>query len=676
MAVPNLFRLRYTEQLRDSSAFLRTFGVEMLDVLPGREVAWNRLVVLRSASGAGKTSILRLLTPESLTAILNNDGHEEIISSLRQSLEGLGVVDEDRIAIMGIMVGVGKDYRSLLDLGPAGAGNQKIFFRLLDARILVRTIEAFLAAYGLSYPADASRLSIVPRDGATGEVALDALRQILPMLDEETTPSAILGGVLLKAIREDERAVVARLDSLLEVDWGTEHGHSRLWSLQLLGSVDFAIDGERCPVEPVVLFDDVHDLADDQRRALYEQLLDRSVAVGRWIAERKTAVPHDELLMGTTRGREFELVSLEEELMSGAKGGHSSPRLERILGSIANSRAAMPLSAAGVSDPFTTLISVNDAQASARDREVRDDLLHKMTDFVAEHNRYRSWLDAAETEMKSRHPLEAAIDIQERLILMQRDIARSQPTLFDLDVSAERADELASPSTRAAARLFIARDYRLPYYYGPNVLADLASRNVEQYLGVAGDLFDMMTSAVTLRRGAHLTSAEQDQRVRRTSRRLWESVSKRVENGPDVLALLHLIADRARAETYRPTAPYAPGVTGAGIGFHDRTELLGSQSALKGGRYKRLADAIATAVATNLLEMSSDPTRTKGREWSVLYLNRLLCPYFDLPLQRGGWREQSISKMSARLDLALTATADSRLPDPELPLSQLDGWPK
>ncbi|WP_231938561.1 ORC-CDC6 family AAA ATPase [Arthrobacter sp. B6] len=591
------------------------------------------------------------------------------------------VIGNGQVQVLGMLVSVGKDYRSLIDLGPKGAGNQKVFFKLLDARIIARAIEAIASAGGLRFPHDASRIRLRPRDGSGGEAAREAMAQIGSSLGDETSSSSdndqIDGDVLLRVARAKEGSVLTLLDSLLPVDWASEGGHSKLYSLALLGNVDIEVDGNVVDYRPVVLFDDVHELEGGQREALYGQLLDRSNRLGRWIAERKEAVPDDELLAGTTDGRDYQLVALEDELSAGSKGGHS-PRLERILGGIADSRAQVPLASLGVHEAFTSLLRSVDPIDSSRKSEILNTVFSNLRDLVEKNPQYRSWIPAAEAEFSSPDRMEIACQWRELEIIIERDVRRSPPALFDLDVGFEHATRLASSSTRAAARLFLAKEFGLPYYAGSDALADLSSRNVEQYLGLGGDLFEMMTSAVTQRKrtGAHLSAAEQDQRLRRSSKQLWEAVVRRVAHGPDVLALLHIIADHSRAETFRPTAPYAPGVTGTAIEFYDRELLFARTEHGALGRYERLSRALSSAVANNLLEMSAEPTSTKGRKWSVIYLNRLLCPHFDLPLQRGGFREQPIAKLSRRLELAVQAKGDRPVPDPKESLSLIEGWPK
>ena len=674
MAVLNPFRLRYTEQQRDHVGFLRTFGAEMLEILPPAELAWDRLVVLRSAPGAGKTSILRLLTPESVRAILETQNPDEVITSLRRQLERLGVVSLERIARLGILINVGDDYRSLIDLGPGGAGNRKIFLRLLDARILIKTVEAVLSAVGLSFPQDAHRITLTPRPGRGGDEVNGALAALLPAGSWEGP--AIDGRSLLSAARQAEREVLTLIDSLMPVEWDAERGHSRLYSLQVLSNVSFSLDDRLLGLEPALLVDDVHDLASVQRELLFAQLLDRSNRIGRWIAERKEAVPDHELLVGQTEGRELTIVTLEDELVAGHRGGATNSRMQRILGNIANARSVAPLSAIGITDRFVSLLPEPRADLRLDLREVVAATRAAAIDMVSDNPQYRPWLDVRSAD-EPEDPLEAAASWRELAILIARDLNRSPTALFDLELDPVRMDQLSSAATRAAARLFVAHEYKLPYYAGADAIADLASRNVEQYLGLGGDLFELIVSAATLGRRGQLTPDEQDKRVRNSSRRLWTEVSSRVPYGPDVLALLHVIADRGRAETYRPTAPYAPGVTGTAVDARERYDLFGSGQRAREVRpeYRRLARALSSAVANNLLEMSAEPTRTKGRNFAVFYLNRLLCPHFGLPLGRGGFREQPASQLARRLEIAVRSSTFSAVPDPDTQLSELEGWP-
>ena len=70
---------------------------------------------------------------------------------------------------------------------------------------------------------------------------------------------------------------------------------------------------------------------------------------------------------------------------------------------------------------------------------------------------------------------------------------------------------------------------------------------------------------------------------------------------------------------------------------------------------KQLAEVIGICLAYNILEAELD--RSQGYERRMLlYLNRLLCCHFDLPLQYGGWRARK------PYELALWMKEGFRLP--------------
>lgn len=666
MAGLNPFRLRYTEQQRDHVGFLRTFGVDMLEVLPKADVLWNRLLVLRSAPGAGKTSILRLMTAESLSAVTDYENPDDEIRGLLNALEATGAIDDGRINILGILVNMSRDYRSLMDLGPEqGAGSEKVFFKLLDLRILARAIESALAIGRLRYPADAGLIRFVPKAGAVGDVARSTFRQFLS--EEVGDVEGVTADVLLSAIRVEESRVVELLDSLLPVDWDAESGHARLYSLQLLASSDIEIDGSVTHLQPVVMFDDVHDLAWRQREALYAELVERQT-IGRWIAERQSAVDDHELLTGRTPNREYVEIYLEDELATGGR------RLERLLQEVANRRAVASLSAAGERNQFTSLLRTSDQISPKRKLDARAAARTSVELLCESTPRFRRWLELTDVYAKNSDALDSAIRYRELEIIVEREIAKGAT----LDFEVEETEPKTKSDTRAAARLFLSIENKLPYYAGADVLADLSSSNVEQYLGTSGDLFDLMLSALSLRKrsGAFLEADEQHRQIKKTSKELWEAIPRRVPDGPEVQVLLHAIADKSRDDTFRPTAPYSPGVTGTAIDFDDRSRLFVRSADGAPAGYERLRRAMKSAVAHNLLEMSRVPNKTKGQRFAVLYLNRLLLPHFNLPLQRGGFREQSMSRLARKLDVVMSAGFDRHLPDPDTPLSNLEGWPR
>jgi hypothetical protein len=658
--VPNPFRVRLAEQQRDVGQYIRSFGAGMLDALP-RETLFSQFAVIRSAPGAGKTSLLRMFTPMALRAVLNS---EDEVAPLAIRLREMGALRGNEVAVLGVLLSVGRDYKSLLDLGPAGMGSQKVFNKLLDSRILSKTVDALVTLAGLPTDADLSRLEIRV-ESADGVSAANSLG--LQPSSSRGHFRSFGGDQVGRTALSAEQEVLNLLDSLLPVTWDQVSGHATLYSIQLLDGAQFFFDGRQMALSPLLMFDDVHDLAPAQRTGLYERLLNRSISMGRLIAERNSALPDGEVLTnGTSEGRDRTVISLEE-VMSTNQIGNRSRTLQRLFGEIANTRAVGALRTIERTEPFTNLLSDKDdtstersTSAALRVAEAVDDARRNADQLVGEFPQFARHYEQVARRTTRESALEQGIRWAEFAILVRREVARGPAPLFELEE--DRRPELGGADTREAARLFLSRRHRLAYYFGSNALADLASRNVEQYLDLAGDLFDLMISAATLSGSPAIPPAEQHRQIVSTSRALWNDLPQRVPHGQEVRALLHAIAGFSRGETYRPTAPYAPGVTGIAIARWEMDLLVSGGSKRK--NYARVSRSIATAVAYNLLEMQE--VRSKSEEVVVLYLNRLLCPWFELPLRRGGFREQSLARLGQWMDrtLALGGT----LPDPNLPL--------
>ena len=151
-------------------------------------------------------------------------------------------------------------------------------------------------------------------------------------------------------------------------------------------------------------------------------------------------------------------------------------------------------------------------------------------------------------------------------------------------------------------------------------------------------MFEESSSAAVLRKSTLLPAQRQDSILRRTATQWWEQdVLRAIPFQTEVRRLVESIGRFSKSETYRPSAPYAPGVTGVSITMKER-ELLRDEGYLETHpNLHRLREVIAVCLAHNILEAELD--RSQGYERRMLlYLNRLLCCHFGLPLQYGGWR--------------------------------------
>jgi hypothetical protein len=616
----NPFRIRAAEQSGETVTFLRNFSPGALEFVP--EAIWDRPFVLRSAPGGGKTSLMKLFTVQCLNA---TNVHRGEFSPLAFELERLGALGATAPTHLGVLLNLNRDYQSLLDLHLDHDVQIRLFFRLLDARIVLAVMRAALWSAGAKDP---SEIDLVPlEDLADAELAA-------------TTLGGLQGADLWKAAQASEREVLAPLDALLPapVEIGGGLASPELHSLRLLSHTRLRVGGKEIAQRPLVMLDDGHALAPGQRDALLNGLADRTLQVARWYSERIEALSNEELLADSTEGRDF--VELQIEPRAGETRGR---KLEKVLRDVSNRRASAALEDyANVQQRFTDLIKVTDSELlGGREAEILHSLRERVEKLADGRRRYETWMQSVEGDTG----YDAAVGLRALEILISADLEHQQGDLFDHPLDLDDLDR-RKMRIQAVAPHFLAREFELPFYVGPRKFAQLASFNMDQYLRLAGDLFDLMLAEVTLRKSPHLSAVDQEKIARRASERYWREAPSRVKHGGLVRRFAQAILALAQTETFRKTAPYAPGVTGVALLMSDRERLLDPKVRAGVSGAEELFNAIASGVSKNIFTVELDYA-VKNQRVMVIYLNRLFCPRFGLPLGRGGFRERRLETMAS-----------------------------
>jgi hypothetical protein len=288
--------------------------------------------------------------------------------------------------------------------------------------------------------------------------------------------------------------------------------------------------------------------------------------------------------------------------------------------------------------------------------EVMTELWRRVLELSGDDPLYATWLE----EVQGIGGYRGAIERRALEIVIAADLERRQDPLFAQPLPFEEFERRRG-RIAAVAPFFLARDLRLPYYAGPQRIAQLGSENMDQFLRLAGDLFEEMLAELTVSRGIpRLTARQQDRIAHRASERYWREIPRRVRHGAAVRRLVAAIVALAQADTFRSTAPYAPGVTGTALPMPDRERLLDPVERERSPGAQDLFDAIAGAVESNVLSVQLDYA-VKNQRVMVIYLNRLLCPRFGLPLGRGGFRERRLDTMAGWMTGELRGDADEDL---------------
>lgn len=625
----NPFHVRSSEQTGSDTRFLGLFGPGVLQTLPAGQL-WDRLVVIRSSPGGGKTSILRLFTATALRA-LHQNRHHDATKRLADVLTDWGVLDDHGPTLLGIRLPCDQQYPFICDVVTEELERKHVFFALLNARIVLAALRGGVSLAGGEWPQDVGLLRFAA--GSEEDVPRAAL-DVFPACD---------GATLYDQACAIERSICARLNDLGAMEKSTPPMHAGIWALHALtGRVWYR---DRPLAERVLVgFDDVHILHPSQRDELRRTLIDRRLGVARWIAERWQGLSTEETFdHGATQDRDYVIVALDgwaEET------GHV--RFEKTVTDIANRRAQSSeviqeqgLSAAPF-DAFLTELAdappsaawLEDAVVGARQRVER--LARGMP-------RYRQWVKASIRH--GEYTLEALRKWRELEILIERDRLRRQGELFpDQELSTEDLEDRHSSGVSGAAELFVAREHNLPYYFGMRRLTQLASWNIEQFLDLAGDVFDLAVMAVTLRKPPRVAPKQQHEIIRRAAKAMLDSIPRRIPEGEAVRSLVEHIGRMAERETFRPNAPYAPGVNGFAVSMADLQTLKDSRVQRQDAASHRLIRALRSAVWNNVLQVRTDYP-CKNTLWAVFYLNRLLCAHYYLPLHYGGFRERKLTEV-------------------------------
>jgi hypothetical protein len=410
---------------------------------------------------------MRLFTADSLTQIADRRDDFQGLASL---LDEWGSFHNGRPTVLGVMLSLDRDYRSILDLGAPTEVANRLFFRLLDGRIMLAVVRAAATVTG-GDSSDLTRVKFRRRGQIDGSE--EAAHRL----------GGYNGAGICEASLSAERQILEMLDSLLPVDWRQGvPGHADLYSLRLLSDVQIVVDDTPVDMRPLILLDDGHQLPRTQRDALLKRLVSRELAVSRWYSERFEALSPEEVLQSVgIEGRDYELLELERK--AAEQTGRGRSRFEKLVTEIGNLRAARSLERhEGGDHSFTELLETDDEDLlGSSGAEILGKLETNTRRLAGSERRYQRWIETVQLH----RGYAAARSWRELEILIEKDRTRPNMDLFDLPSPPEEMDRLSGSGVREAAALFLAREHRLPYYFGPQKLARLASHNIEQYLAEA-----------------------------------------------------------------------------------------------------------------------------------------------------------------------------------------------
>lgn len=622
MIIGNPFFKRASERATDDGEFLDLFAPGAIDkVSESENRLWESPVILESTPGGGKTSLLRLFSPGPLRML--SQAYSEQRNEIRERLINLGALDQNGTpVILGIYLSCATGYETLhfTNVG------SDAFLYLLDLRILMQGLSDAVTLAGGRFPKDLSKLSI-----EVGEHSAPPCNELADIVNGEADA----------AYRRLANLENEFLSSVSTRDLSSLKIHNKLHSLEILSKVKFKYNYEEKIWKPLLLLDEVHALSANFWLVIRNLISSRNAKIPVWFGIRSQIFNLDELFAGPTwQGtgeRDYKHIHLDRDSRE-RRSKHFTNFIKEILDRRVYSA---PLEVRSKGMNFVNFLS-NELDLQRQEILKLSDLLqNQLKDEIISSSRFSSLSSYLNN---SYHTYEDLVLLCQLLIWIQREKNKPQLDLFgDIDKEGLKAFLLKS-EVRSSAELFISKKGKLPYYFGEDKFISLSSGNVEQILRIAGRLFDRVITNARLRRGDVLGPGDQDTIIRAAAKEYWNELSRSLYKGAKIKAFLEVVGKYCNDQTYRLSAPYAPGVTGIALSVSDY-ELITKpdKSPLPGCTY--LAELLKDCVAFNLFEINRDPTICKGKEWRVLYLNRLLCVHFELPLAYGGFKEQKLKTL-------------------------------
>ena len=617
-AYRNPFKLRNSEKIDKEIGFLRLFSPLALEALVQKHklgVLWGNVLLIHSSPGGGKTSLLRAFEPGSLTTLWNSKSASDY-RDLFNTLKGIDVINKSEVKLLGVSLPCTRNYQVLEELNISEAQKKRLFFSLLNSRVILSTLRAACRLKNRKFPEGLEDI----------ELRYDNSDNFFKSLEVPCN-----GNQLFAWASNIERNIYKTIDSFIpEVDVVVE-GHDELISLLVLTPQNLYYQGKSLCSRILFMFDDAHKLSDPQRSLFKQYILEKRSGANVWISERLEALSPDEQLK-SFEGRDFEELNLENFW------NKNPSKLKKVLRNISDKRAA--LSSEEVTS-FQEYLSENLSETNANDNlaQAALQISDKIQEISKATNRFDDWIGAID-ELENETLLNRAIRLKEIEILIHRNLGKNQLS-FDFPMPVEELDKKTGSEVNKAAKLFLSNSHDIPYYFGFEDLVRLSSFNIEQFLSFSSEMFEAMISNKIKGNEIILSDRKQHDIILKVANHNWKKLRIEIPFGQNIRRFLTGLGEYSRAQTFKPNAPYAPGVNGFAIKSNGENKLYTEEQWINNSIYQPLVNVVSTCVAYNLLERHSVLQGQKGQSHTVYYMNRWLCVYFGLPLSYGGWRHQT-----------------------------------
>lgn len=624
----NPFFSRPSETIGADDKFIQLFSPDVLDIFNEKRPIWDIVNIIRSSPGGGKTTLLRLFTPNILLNISSKHKEEQNLLDIYKKLKALGIYDDkDRPLLIGTHIPFTNEYSTLEYLNIENGVKTHLFFSLLNTRIILSVLYSLCKIKDIVFPDDLHKLTINQNPAMTG---YNPLRNITNGKD-----------IYYWCCNNEEKICNdidnIELSSQLEIDKSIE-----LYALHLLDPRNILLNGHQLNEKILVMLDDVHNLSSNQRGILMKNIIDRRPSVNVWIAERLQALSMEEIISeGNQVNRDFALVNLEQFWSTGTK-------FQKFASSVAEKRLSTIVE--GESANLATYLAETIdkeywEEAKKHIQTIRERIIKKFSN-----KKYTKWIETR--ERYEGNEIDTLVEWKRLEILIYRDFNKTQQSLFEEFLPEEVLDQQDDSSIENGARLFLHEEFKMPYYYGFQKISRLSSSNIEQFLQISGKLFEAITTNQLKKISQNnnisvsISPKKQDQIVKKLTAAKWKELDIRVPSASQIKIFVDNIGDFCRQETFKPNAWNSPGINAIAITMQERDIL--KDKAINDSKHPmhELAKCIAVCIAYNLLDFRLNyPQGTPGNFLMILFLNRIYCAQYSLPLNNGKFKARKLNDL-------------------------------
>lgn len=615
----NPFRMRASEKIISDANFLGIYSPTILDVLIEQDqsfVLWDNVSYIHSSPGGGKTSLLRVFEPSVLNSIFTSQSnYKEIFSKLKK----INVFSDDQINVLGVYILCSRSFEILEDINFEPHHKKRLFFSLLNSRVILATLKNILILKNKRFPDDLKFISINYENSGNEWTGIQF----------PTT-----GDVLYDWAASVEEKIFDTLDSLVPIKESTLPGHNELFSFSLMSAENLNFNGQKICEKILFMIDDAHVLTKNQRNTIKSGLIEKRGNYTLWIAERIEVLELEDVLnRNLIKDRDFQIINIEDYYRN------RDSKTTALFSAIAEKRAQL---SDGLNSFHDNLLNVlNEDKFKVEYNRSIEESIYFFNQVKSATSRFDIWIDSTlSTPLTYK---EKSVKYKQLEIIINRQLKKQQLS-FDFGFDIEELNDLISSEIKSTSDYFVSINQKIPYYYGFQNLTKISSCNIEQFLSFAAELFERMLSNNLLGNTIMLEPEEQEKIINDIVLSKWKNFKTSLPYSNNISKFLIKLGNFCREETNQINAPYAPGVNGFAIKDISKN-LFRSDPWINDPNYDNLLNVLSTCVAYNLLEIRSVNQGTKGQSWNVYYLNKWLCVYFKLPLSYGNWRPKSPSEL-------------------------------